>query len=102
MTIWKLKLIVTSNYFCQFKCCLILWLRKKIDDEEVIIMKQMIKIIRKVDIEKQYEEILLLEMDYELATLYDAMNENNQLEIEKSKKRLTEIQQELKGLHAYV
>ena len=65
-------------------------------------MKQMIKIIRKVDIEKQYEEILMLEMDYELATLYDAMKEKNQIDIEKSKKRLTEIQQELKGLHVYV
>lgn len=64
-------------------------------------MKQMIKIIRKVDIEKQYEEILMLEMDYELATLYAAMNDNNQSEIDKSKKRLTEIQEELKGLHAY-
>ena len=65
-------------------------------------MKQMIKIIRKVDIEKQYEEILMLEMDYELATLYEALNKNNQLEIDKCKKRLTEIQQELKSLHAYV
>ncbi|MGN7477192.1 hypothetical protein ACTHOQ_04990 [Solibacillus silvestris] len=64
-------------------------------------MKQMIKIIRKVDIEKQYEEILMLEMDYELATLYAAMNNNDQHEIDKSKKRLTEIQEELKGLHAY-
>ncbi|AMO84543.1 hypothetical protein JOC25_001475 [Solibacillus kalamii] len=64
-------------------------------------MKQMIKIIRKVDIEKQYEEILMLEMDYELATLYAAMNDKNQSEIDKSKKRLTEIQEELKGLHAY-
>ncbi|HEY4622458.1 hypothetical protein MKX47_04000 [Solibacillus sp. FSL R7-0668] len=64
-------------------------------------MKQMIKIIRKVDIEKQYEEILMLEMDYELATLFVAMNDNDQSEINKSKKRLTEIQEELKGLHAY-
>ena len=64
-------------------------------------MKQMIKIIRKVDIEKQYEEILMLEMDYELATLYASMNDKNQSEIDKSKKRLIEIQEELKGLHAY-
>lgn len=64
-------------------------------------MKQMIKIIRKVDIEKQYQEILMLEMDYELATLYTAMNDNDQPEIDKSKKRLTEIQGELKGLHVY-
>lgn len=62
----------------------------------------MIKIIRKVDIEKQYEEILMLEMDYELATLFAAMNDNDQSEINKSKNRLTEIQEELKGLHAYV
>ena len=64
-------------------------------------MKQMIKIIRKVDIEKQYEEILMLEMDYELATLYSAMTDNNQIEMDKSKKRLIEIQEELQGLHAY-
>ena len=70
-------------------------------DKEVIFMKQMIKIIRKVDIEKQYEEILMLEMDYELATLYAAMNDKNQSEIEKSKKRLTEIQEELTGLQVY-
>lgn len=64
-------------------------------------MKQMIKIIRKVDIEKQYEEVLLLEMDYELASLYVAMNENDKNEMDKSKKRLVEIQEELNGLHAY-
>ncbi|MEK4228587.1 hypothetical protein [Solibacillus sp. FSL H8-0538] len=64
-------------------------------------MKQMIKIIRKVDIEKQYEEILRLELDYELASLYSAMNEQNISDIEKAKKRLTEIQGELEGLHAY-
>ena len=67
----------------------------------MIVMKQMIKIIRKVDIEKQYEEILMLEMDYELATLYSAMTDNNQIEMDKSKKRLIEIQEELQGLHAY-
>lgn len=65
-------------------------------------MKQMIKIIRKVDIEKQYEEVLRLELDYELASLYSAMQEKNIKEMEKSKKRLKEIQDELDGLHAYV
>lgn len=64
-------------------------------------MKQMIKIIRKIDIEKQYEEILRLELDYELASLYAAMNEQNTFDIEKAKKRLKEIQGELEGLHAY-
>ncbi len=64
-------------------------------------MKQMIKIIRKMDIEKQYEEILRLEIDYELASLYAAMKEDNMTEMEKSKKRLKEIHEELEGLHAY-
>lgn len=64
-------------------------------------MRQMIKIIRKVDIEKQYELILQLELDYELASLYNAMEEKNELEMSKSKKRLIEINQELDGLKAY-
>ena len=61
----------------------------------------MIKIIRKVDIEKQYEHILRLELDYELTSLYAAMKENNEVDIKKSKKRLQEIHEELEGLHAY-
>lgn len=65
-------------------------------------MKQMIKIIRKVDIEKQYEQILRLELDYELASLYAAMQDKDEKEMEKSKKRLKEIQDELDSLHAYV
>ena len=64
-------------------------------------MKQMIKIIRKVDIEKQYEHILRLELDYELTSLYAAMKENNEVDIKKSKKRLQEIHEELEGLHVY-
>lgn len=64
-------------------------------------MKQIVKIIRKVDIEKQYKHILQLEIDYELASLFSAMNEKNEIEIEKSKKRLAEIREELEGLHVY-
>ena len=64
-------------------------------------MKQMVKIIRKVDIEKQYEHVLRLELDYELASLYSAMQENDTKEMERCKKRLKEIQDELNGLHAY-
>jgi hypothetical protein len=64
-------------------------------------MKQMIRIIRKVDIEKQYEQLLQLELDYELASLYEAMQTKNERDMLKSKKRLKEIQQELEGLHAY-
>lgn len=64
-------------------------------------MKQVVKIIRKVDIEKQYERILQLELDYELASLFLAMNEKDEDAIAKSKKRLAEIQMELESLHAY-
>ena len=64
-------------------------------------MDRIVKIIRKVDIEKQYEEILLLEMDYELATLFSAMQINDTLQIDESKHRLAEITQELKVLNAY-
>ena len=64
-------------------------------------MRQMIKIIRKVDMEKQYEHILQLELDYELATLYLAMQQNNEVDMLKSKRRLKEIYEELEGLRAY-
>lgn len=64
-------------------------------------MKQMIKIIRKVDMEKQYEHILQLELDYELATLYLAMQQNNEIDMLNSKRRLKEIYEELEGLRAY-
>ncbi|WP_409368197.1 hypothetical protein [Lysinibacillus sp. 38-6] len=64
-------------------------------------MKQVVKIIRKVDIEKQYERILQLELDYELASLFAAMNDKDEGEIAKSKKRLAEIRMELESLHAY-
>lgn len=54
-----------------------------------------IKTIRKVDIEKQYEKVLQLELDYELASLYEAMQNKDKEQIRKSKKRLTEITDEL-------
>ena len=64
-------------------------------------MRQMIKIIRNIDTEKQYEHILLLELDYELATLYLAMQQNNEVDMLKSKLRLKEINEELESLRAY-
>ncbi|MBT2581812.1 hypothetical protein [Planococcus sp. ISL-109] len=63
-------------------------------------MKQMIQVIRKADVEKEYVNTLKLELDYELATLYDAMQQNDDEQKAKSKKRLTEIQVELEALHA--
>ena len=70
--------------------------------ETLIFFKNEREVIRKVDIEKQYEQILRLELDYELASLYSAMQEKDEKEMEKCKKRLKEIQDELDGLHAYV
>lgn len=71
------------------------------NQQGVYVMKQIIKIIRKVDLEKEYEEMLMLEIDYELVTLFDAMKINDTLQMDKSKHRLAEINQELKGLNAY-
>ncbi|GGG20722.1 hypothetical protein GCM10007425_13920 [Lysinibacillus alkalisoli] len=64
-------------------------------------MKQVVKMVRKSDIEKQYTLMLQLELDYELATLFDAMQQHNEKDIEKSKKRLAEIHKELEVLHVY-
>jgi len=63
-------------------------------------MKQMIQIIRKADVEKEYIHVLKLELDYELASLFDAMQQKDVREINKSKKRLEEIHVELEALHA--
>jgi hypothetical protein len=65
-------------------------------------MKQVVHIIRKEDVEKKMVFGLKLELDYELASLYDAMQEKNQAEIDKSKVRLGEIHKQLKALHAYI
>lgn len=61
---------------------------------------KMMKIIRKVDIERQYERMLKLELDYELVSLFSAMQSNDVSAKKKSKKRLMEIQLELKALGA--
>ena len=64
-------------------------------------MKQMIHIIRKADVEKEYINVLKLELDYELLSLFDAMQQNDDSQKEKSKKRLQEIYVELEALHAF-
>lgn len=68
--------------------------------EGVLKMKQMIQIIRKADVEKEYIHVLKLELDYELASLFDAMQQEDVREVKKSKKRLKEIHVELEALHA--
>lgn len=64
-------------------------------------MKQVVHIIRKNEIEKEYVKLLHLELDYELATLYDAMQEEDRKQVEKSKTRLTEIHSELETFSAF-
>ena len=63
-------------------------------------MKQVVHIIRKEDVEKKMILGLKLELDYELASLYDAIQNENQFEIDKCKGRLGEIHKELEALHA--
>lgn len=48
--------------------------------------------------EKPSKQALELELDYELASLYDAMNQGNSTEVERSKARLTEIYAEIDSL----
>lgn len=65
-------------------------------------MRQVVKIIRKADLNKQYKEMLLKDLDYELSSLFLAMKKDDKAEIEKSKKRLKEIHEELEvvgGIH---
>lgn len=64
-------------------------------------MKQVVHVIRKADVEKEYVKVLQLELDYELATLFDAMQDNNEKEEQKSKKRLAEIHRELETLNGF-
>lgn len=63
-------------------------------------MKQVVHIVRKEDVEKKLINGLKLELDYELASLFDAMEMKNDAEMIKSKNRLAEIHQELEVLHA--
>ena len=44
-------------------------------------MRQVVHIIRKEDMEKEKIQTLKMELDYELATLFDAMTSNNEKEI---------------------
>lgn len=62
-------------------------------------MKQVVHVIRKADVEKEYVKVLQLELDYELATLFDAIQQSDEKEEQKSKKRLTEIHRELETLN---
>ena len=63
-------------------------------------MKQLINSVKKGSLEKERTAILRLEMDYELAILFEAMGENNENQKSESKERLEKIRQELLTLKA--
>lgn len=63
-------------------------------------MKQLINSVKKESVEKERTAILRLEMDYELAILFEAMGENNENQKSESKVRLEKIRQELLTLKA--
>ena len=63
-------------------------------------MRQVVQIIRKHDMEKERIQTLKLELDYQLATLFDAMNSQNEKEIYESKRELKEIRKFLEELNA--
>ena len=64
----------------------------------MVSVKQIIIIIKDVDLAIQYRHVLELEQDYELVSLYDFMKQHDEACIAKSKKRLKEIHDELKDL----
>ncbi|MGV2942166.1 hypothetical protein AB5I83_21380 [Mesobacillus sp. LC4] len=63
-------------------------------------MKQLINSTRKRNGELQRTAVLRLEMDYELATLFDAMSESDKLKMKECKQKLERIRQELLRLKA--
>jgi hypothetical protein len=66
----------------------------------VLSMKQLMNQGRKKAAVKERTAVLRLEMDYELATLFDAMVEQNEDQKMKSKLKLEKIRQELLSLQS--
>jgi hypothetical protein len=63
-------------------------------------MKQLINSVKENSGEKERTAILRLEMDYELAILFEAMGANNENQKSESKEKLEKIRQELLTLKA--
>ncbi|RBP95078.1 hypothetical protein DFO70_103108 [Cytobacillus firmus] len=63
-------------------------------------MKQLMNTVKKKNGDRERTAVLRLEMDYELATLFDAMSEKNEDLQKKSKLKLEKIRQELLRLKA--
>jgi hypothetical protein len=66
-----------------------------------MIMKQVMnQALRAKEIEKHRTAVLRMEMDYELATLFDAINEDNEKIKNQCKQKLERIRNELLRLKA--
>lgn len=63
-------------------------------------MRQVMNASRKKSSEKERSAVLRLEMDYELATLFEAMSENDCVQMKNSKQKLEKIRKELLKLKA--
>ncbi|MBG9589363.1 hypothetical protein [Cytobacillus firmus] len=63
-------------------------------------MKQLMNTVKKKNGDRERTAVLRLEMDYELATLFDAMSEKNEVLQKQSKLKLEKIRQELLRLKA--
>ncbi|WML51870.1 hypothetical protein RCG17_20980 [Neobacillus sp. PS3-12] len=63
-------------------------------------MRQVMNTSRKKTGDKERSAVLRLEMDYELATLFEAMTEKNEEKMKICKQKLERIRQELLRLKA--
>lgn len=60
-------------------------------------MRYVIEQVRKKE-NRQRESVIRLEIDYELVTLFDAMQENNTIEMIKAKEKLKSLVKKLNAL----
>lgn len=63
-------------------------------------MKQLMNTTLKKTGEKERTAVLRLEMDYELATLFEAISEKNEKKMKECKQKLEKIRLELQRLNA--
>ena len=61
-------------------------------------MKQVIQVTRKRDLKTEQMAVLRMELDYELAVLFEALEEQNSSSITASKEKIGMIRQELLSL----
>jgi ADP-glucose pyrophosphorylase len=68
-----------------------------ISTKDVSVMRYVIEQVRKKE-NRQMHTVICLEIDYELVTLFDAMQANNSTEIIKSKEKLRSLVKKLNDL----